>query len=48
MARIRITISLDTDSTSDKAVLEFLIGLTEANEVGDHQRDPARRSGKTG
>ena len=27
MARIRITISLDTDSTSDRAVLEFLTGL---------------------
>jgi hypothetical protein len=27
MARIRITISLDTDSTSDGAVLEFLSGL---------------------
>ena len=27
MARIRITISLDTDSTSDGAVLEFLTGL---------------------
>ena len=27
MARIRITISLDTDSTPDRAVLEFLTGL---------------------